>query len=370
MRIVIITDVLARPLYTARVRFVNQQLLAAGHQVSWFAEKSPDTIPDDILPANLVEIPYYESAFDRFFKAPLILLADHKNRFFARNIKPTYAPDLVFVSTFHTFGLRAGLCLAHRYNCPLHIDLRDIAEQTPANSYSRPIMSVSRIYRAINIHRRNKVLRQANTITTVSRFQQKLISSINANTHIIYNGYDATIFKPEDKLHDGTIRIVYAGRWYGKEMQDPTPLFTALQKADFKYILVFYTGTEVHDELSRLARQYGVEIELHDYVCNSEVPKILNQSDVALVLTSPSNRGILTTKFFEALGTRTPVLCVPSDRGELANLIRTTKAGLASADSKEILDFLRNPHCECDNPDLYSRQHQTEKLINLFQNNG
>lgn len=366
MNIVIITDALTEPLYTPRIRFLNRHLIAAGHNVTWFAEQSPSDIPDDLRPANLIEIPYYHSSTDRTLKAPFIFLCDHKNRFFERKIKLTEKPDIIFVSTFLTFGLRAGLHLSRKYKCPLHVDLRDIAEQTPANSYSRSFLSASRLYRTININRRNKILRKATTLTTVSRFHQKLLSRINPNTHLIYNGYDANMFKPAEKPVSNRINIIYTGRWYGRDMQDPLPLFKALQKADFKYNLAFYTAPDVHDELRGLAYQYGIDIELHGYIPNSDIPNLLNKANVALVLTSPSNKGVLTTKFFEALGTATPVLCVPSDRGELASLIHSTHAGLASSDPDEILQFLRHPHAEIENSEKYSRQYQTERLCSLF----
>ena len=366
MNILIITDALTAPLYTPRVRFLNQRLLADGNSVVWFTEKAQD-IPEKVRPSNLIEIPYYNNShLDHLVKGLLSFLFDHKNRYFARHIKPATKPDLIFVSSFHTFGLRAALHLSHLYKTPLHIDLRDIAEQTPANSYSRSFLSASAIYRNINIRRRNRVLRYASTITTVSHFHKNLLSRINPNTHIVYNGYDATLFRAMPKTTSNKVNILYTGRWYGPDMQDPLPLFRTLEKADFPYELNFYTSPDVHQQLQEMAAKHNVQIHLHPYVSNEQVPALLNTADVALVLTSPSNKGVLTTKFFEALGCGIPVLCVPSDEGELASLIRSTKAGLASSNTEEILAFLRHPHAEVDNPEVFSRQHQTDILCSLF----
>jgi len=366
LNILIITDSLFAPLYVPRVRFLNQRLLADGHNVTWYTEKVQD-IPDSLRPSNLVEIPYYTgSRIDHLIKGTLSFLFDHKNRFFARKIKPSNKPDLVFVSSFLTFGLRAGLRLSRLYNCPLHIDLRDIAEQTPANSYSRSFLSKSVIYRQVNIYRRNNVLRYATTITSVSHFHKDLLSRINPNTHIVYNGYDSRIFRPMPKPASDVIKILYLGKWYGPEMQDPLPLFRALQRADFPYELHFYTGTDVHSQLQGMADAHNVQIHLHSYIPNEEVPALLNTADVAIVLTSPANRGILTTKLFEALGCGIPVLAVPSDEGELASFLQSTKAGLASSDTDEILAFLRHPHADVEHPEIYSRQHQTDILCSLF----
>ncbi|MCQ2344463.1 MAG: glycosyltransferase [Paludibacteraceae bacterium] len=380
MNVIIITDALTAPLFTPRVRFLNRQLLAEGHNVTWFAERYQD-IPSDIRPGNLVEIPYYSGhKADRLFKGVLSFLFDHKNRFFAHkilrhSIERSITPDIVFVSTFHIFGLRAGFAVARRYHCPLHIDLRDIAEQTPTNAYSRPFLSNNALYRKISIGRRNDILRRAASVSTVSKFQKETVSRVNPNTHVIYNGYDSTIFYPSRKaINQRPITILYVGRWYGERMQDPHPLFRAISgRMDVR--LVFYTGVEVHGRLRKLADNYNVNLELHPYVPNPQIPELLRNADIALVLTSPENRGVLTTKFFEALGTRTPVLCTPSDNGELAELIRITHAGIASSDPVEILGFIDGTirgggaglFSAGFDVTVFSRQYQTSRLINLLK---
>ena len=65
-----------------------------------------------------------------------------------------------------------------------------------------------------------------------------------------------------------------------------------------------------------------------------------------LVLTSEHTHGMLTTKFYEALGCQRPILCVPSDRGDLAELIRYTNAGIATDDTEEIKRFILEKYQE------------------------
>lgn len=366
MRIVIITDALTAPLYTPRVRFLNRQLRAEGHSVVWFAEASPQ-IPADIRPDNLVEIPYYRR-HDHGIKGILSLLFDHKNRYFARHIRPDFTPDLIFCSTFMTFGLRAGVALSSRYGCPLAVDLRDIAEQTPTNAYSQSALRSSGLYRAVNIRRRNRALRRADCITTVSRFHASVIGAINPHTHIIYNGYDAEMFRPEHHTPGAIRRVIYTGRWYGTDMQDPRPILRAIAGVD-DVRLTFYTDPACHEQLMELARSCGADraVAMHDYVPNGRVPELLHQADCALILTSPHNHGVLTTKFFEALGCHTPVLCCPSDHGELAALIADTHAGLATDDPAEMLSFVRTSgHSAPVGAEQYSRQTQTGRLIRLL----
>ena len=65
-----------------------------------------------------------------------------------------------------------------------------------------------------------------------------------------------------------------------------------------------------------------------------------------LVLTSPDTHGMLTTKFYEALGCEKPILCVPSDKGALAELMAHTNAGLASDDIEQIKTFILEKYQE------------------------
>lgn len=375
MRITIITDALTAPLYTPRVRFLNKELQKRGHQVVWYTERYKE-IPEELRPQNLVEIDYYKGRFHGI-KGVMSLLFDHKNRFFEREIcAKAEKSDIVFCSTFHTFGLRAAAALAERDKARLHIDLRDIAEQTPLNSYSNPIFrafGLQKIYRQINIRKRNRILAKADNITSVSKFHKQILGKVNPNTHIIYNGYDQEIFKPEHKQREGQFRIVYTGRWYGREMQEPYQLFETLSRVrDLDIKMVFYTGEEKHQELRALAKEYGVEqmVEINGYTANSEIPSILNSADMSVILTSPKNRGVLTTKFFEAIGTETPVLCSPSDQGELAETIEATDSGIAAQSAEEAERFIRELHAGTRHltfdAEQYSRQRQTERLMQIM----
>ena len=75
-----------------------------------------------------------------------------------------------------------------------------------------------------------------------------------------------------------------------------------------------------------------------------------------LVLTNTRTHGMLTTKFYEALGCAKPILCVPSDEGELAKLIEYTNAGIATADKEAIKAFITEIYNEWKQ-NGFTRQH-------------
>ena len=79
-------------------------------------------------------------------------------------------------------------------------------------------------------------------------------------------------------------------------------------------------------------------------IAHEQLGEAVRESSIMLVLTSTETHGMLTTKFYEALGCNKPVLCVPSDKGALADLIAYTKAGIATEDEEEIKAFIQGQY--------------------------
>jgi hypothetical protein len=120
--------------------------------------------------------------------------------------------------------------------------------------------------------------------------------------------------------------------------------------------------------------------EIHDLVPVSEVPNLLNKSSIILVLTNKSDetgpKGIMTTKFFEAVGVEKPVLCVKSDEGCLAQVINDTNAGLSAKTEEEVIEFITEKYKEWQkngftrqnvrNKDYFCRENQANQFIEIF----
>ena len=128
-----------------------------------------------------------------------------------------------------------------------------------------------------------------------------------------------------------------------------------------------------------MANQYKLTtpLILNHYINNSEIPNKLNESSIILVLSNNNNRGIMTTKFFEALGVEKPILCVRSDDGYLAQTIKETKSGLAATNVNEIKNFilyhynqwkkLGYTHVEIKNKNQFSRQNQAIQFEEILK---
>ena len=108
----------------------------------------------------------------------------------------------------------------------------------------------------------------------------------------------------------------------------------------------------------------------------------MHKSSIMLVLNNQQMEkryfGIMTTKFFEAIGANRPVLSIPDNHDNLSQLVRETGCGLASSDVREIEQFLIEKHAEwkrrgyvCGTVDEavrmdYSRRKGAEILEHLF----
>lgn len=363
IRILILSDPFSSPSYTPRLRCLCDNLLEHGYDVEVYTEKDQANSFAHAYP--IYEFPLYRGSWDWVIKSIWSLLTDWRNRHFSRLVRlatQNKQYDLVFCTTFSTFPLRAAADVARERHLPLYVDIRDLDEQVPNAQYQRHRQWWARPwrgwYKTVNIRRRNRVLHIADHITTVSPWHVEFIQNIvqkKDNIHLIYNGFDQRQFYFEPVKTEQFL-ISYIGRIY-----------------EFQNLAL----------IQQIIREIGnpdILLNLHTPDNNplslSEVPNEIRRSSIMLVLTNPSAKGMMTTKFFEALGCEKPVLCIPSDNGCLAQTIHDTHAGIASSDSKEIKTFILEKYNEwktngythqpVQNINCFTRQNQAKQFENLF----
>ena len=361
LNILILADPFGRPSFAPRLRYLCNYLMRQGHQIAVYTEQfQPFDFPHSY---PIIEKPIaYHSTWQWAWQSLWSLLTDWRNRQFSQWVKEQVKEqdfDMVFCTTFSTFPLRAAYDIAREKNIPLITDIRDLDEQVPGAQYqshrqwwAKPF---SRWYKRVNIRRRNRVLCAANVVTTISPWHVDFIRQYNSNVHLIYNGYDPTQFYAKDIPTD-TFRISYIGRIYE------------------------FQSTALIEQAVRELNLPNVELNIHTPDCQpiplNQVGDELRRSSMALVLTNPYARGMMTTKFFEAFGCEKPILCIPSDNGLLAETICLTNAGLASSDINEIKAFILEKYHEWQqngftrqaviNKEQFSREKQAQQFEQLF----
>lgn len=307
--------------------------------------------------------------------------------------------ELILCSSFRTFPLPAAQRVAHKYKLPLVVDLRDIIEQYTGDEFMSHTLpsfcGLNKLFVAVfkrkSLRDRNRVLEKAGYVTTVSPWHVDILKQYNPKVELIYNGFDPELFYPEQKQTSQFI-ITYTGRLLSTAMRDPGLLLEALAILSKEKVFTYkecrvywYVDDASRKIITEEAKKYGVlsYMDFKGYVPASEIPSILNNSSVLLLLTNRAKgtgpKGVMTTKFFESLAVEKPVLCVRSDESYLARAINETQAGLAATHVKEVCHFLKAYYKEwkkngytsslTDKSQLlrFSREEQAKQFIHIFE---
>ena len=306
--------------------------------------------------------------------------------------------DLILCSTYRSFPLDAARKLSKETGLPLIVDLRDIVEQFSGyEMFAQKLPSIPLIRDVVgwilkkrSFWERNAALKAASHVTTVSPWHVETLKKFNPNTSLIYNGYDPEFFYPAP-VRNSQFTITYTGRLISLAVRNPDLFFLAVKRLSDEGIFsanecrIQWYIDEVSQELLRVeACKYGLEeyMDYPGYVSGSEIPKVLNQSSVLLVLANKSAgngpKGIMTTKLFESLAVERPLLCVRSDEDCLEAVIKKTNIGLAARTEQEAYDFLKHHYLQWKSTGLtyidvnhkevknFSRKEQALQFLRLF----
>ena len=401
-RILFISDAHTPPLYGVRVRFFADFMAKRGHEVVLVSErydeskeqraKSKEQRTNNSYNHLAVRI-YSANRTLKILQRVLVWLADMffpcKECIFTRGVRKAIEDrkfDVVICSTFHSFPLLTAQTIANELGAKLVVDVRDMAEQMQGYVYHEyhPRWShwLLALKQKAELRRRNEVLRSADALTTVSPWHVEQLRQYNPNATLIYNGYDSEEVMPRAEKQK-KFEIVYLGKFYGEPLQNVSTFFRLMQNLiedeGLDINLVFYTDDKSRARLSEhIPQNIADHTRFEDYVPRGQVPEILSKASAALVLTNEERpegpHGMMTTKFFEALGAGVPVLCTRTNGGCLADVVNSTAAGITDIDTEKFCQYIRALYRQwqttgmthADTPDelrqFYNRQKQTEKL--------
>lgn len=289
--------------------------------------------------------------------------------------------DIILCSTCELFPLNIAYKIAKKYKIPWVADLRDIYEQ-----YTMERAFLGKIYQKTGIQRRNFLLEKASAIVTVSKKHVETLGSYGLKACPIYNGADTDVFIPSQHSLD-KFRIVYTGTLVTLGGRDVSPLFSVIQQLhinkeiDYRNCRIqFYSDTESHTIVNKLKPSFCVSdfIDCFNYIPVVEVPKVLNEAAVLLLFLDNENKGIMTTKFFEYLAVKRPVLSIWSDKGEVEEIINNFNAGIAARTEADIKSFIKSKYDEwlktkytvcysdCNDVGKFSRRYAAKQFTELF----
>jgi glycosyltransferase involved in cell wall biosynthesis len=291
--------------------------------------------------------------------------------------------DIVLCSTWTLFPLNIAYKISKLFNIPWIADLRDIYEEYPVKT-----SILMGLFNKIGKLRRNYLLKKSNYVTVVSKKHQEILSNYKIKARIIYNGFDSELFIPSKNRRLDKFRIVYTGTLSNFSVgYDISPLFSSINKLfNNGYIgyenfrIQFYSDSKSREIINDLAIKYKINdfIDIFNNISFIEIPKILNDASILLLLVPGRNMGIMTTKFYEYLGVGRPILCIWNDEGEIEDIINKSNTGIAAKIEEEIQSFIKNKYDEWlntgyvnsdNNNDFimqFSRKNQAKQFTDLF----
>lgn len=391
-RILILCEAIAPPAFSPRVLTLAQYLQDQGWQCTILTEECEQQAFDTAI------CPIYQMpAYHKLLADKLCYGKDKALYRYAVEKLDMQNYDLIFCSSYYYFPLLAAQKLAKRYHLPLVVDLRDIAEQWGKESYFTRRLTpwkgldycIGKLYERKQLRMRNRVLRYAKAVTSVSPWHRQLLAQYNTNTQLIFNGYDEQVFVPKD-VQTEVFQIAYLGKLYSTKLRDPRLLFAALQEllaegqiAENELRVLFHIDEKAKEPLTELATEYQISpvVDIQGYIPRAEIVSVMHLSSILLVLTTKSTEegthGIMGTKFFENMGVEKPVLCIRSDEECLAQVISETHAGLAATEVEQVKAFVMEKYLEwkkngftrqtARNKAMFTRQRQAEQFKEVFE---
>ncbi|MCG8612878.1 MAG: hypothetical protein MI864_20395, partial [Pseudomonadales bacterium] len=284
--------------------------------------------------------------------------------------------DAVLATAPRAYTMRIANQLNTEFGIPWAADFRDVPGELTRHQghWSTEKMALNLIM---------KFCASAQALVTVSTpLAKKLESASDKPVEVIFNGFESQKQTTKNKNPD-IFTIVYCGSIMID--RDPTPLLDALDlMIKNKNPLVHKLRFHYYGRSGQLLKKYIGERPCSHLVQDMgsvSLQESLNaqQNATALLLLSHANGiGIMTSKIFEYLAARRPILSVPGDQDVTDELLDKTRAGITGSNPEQLVNILSSwlnewienkaLNYKVDETEVakYSRIRQTERLANLL----
>jgi len=228
-----------------------------------------------------------------------------------------------------------------------------------------------------------KVFTSANAIVTISNDMIRMFKekASNQKFYLIPNGFDNTDFTQNIDNKNENFTIAYTGSISKDRV--PHVLFSALNKlikVDGITNLRFNFAGKYCPEFEEEIKKYNLESisDLRGFVPHKESTQILQNADVLLLVVDnvKNNKGFLTGKLFEYMGTKKPTFAIGPVDGDAHSFLKESNSGAMVGYTDDdgaykLLKEMYNNWKEGNNiytfdVQQFSRQNLTKKLAEVF----
>lgn len=216
-----------------------------------------------------------------------------------------------------------GLKLKQQFSLRWIADFRDPWTKIHYLQLSPPTPLVMNIHRYLE----RKIVKTADKCLVVS---ENIKAELPAgNKVVLYNGFDARDFENIPYHRDEIFRIKYIGQiTAGQDILALMRILLPLM-AGKKYSLSFIGTNLEENTIKELLTLAPGKVIVKPFVEHAEAISEMVNSELLILLINQNkhNLGIITTKLFEYIGSKTKILCVGPAQGEAAQIIHRYDAG-------------------------------------------
>ncbi|NQY68707.1 MAG: hypothetical protein HRT72_13415 [Flavobacteriales bacterium] len=244
------------------------------------------------------------------------------------------------------------------------------------------------ILRKLEKRSEKKWLSNVACITTVSDFYAKRLSSfLSKPSYTVMNGFEEEDFVPyeEVKLFE-EFTITYNGTLY--HSQKIEPFLEAIKEVIEHYgervkIKLLFPGLDVNpnhgDRVRAVFRGYESNFTISERITKKEVVQIQQKSHMLLMIAHQGIKGVASSKIFDYLGARKPIVLFEGDNDVLEEIVLSANAGYVWKTREEVkLGLIKTVDEYLVNSSVgmsiieserlkYTRESQVEKLAEVIK---
>lgn len=230
-----------------------------------------------------------------------------------------------------------------------------------------------------------EVLNESDAVISVGQLMSDELATINgvqkSKFNVITNGYDEDDLVKTVIEKDKKFSIAHIGTLV--KTRNPKILWKVLSELVsenelFKNALEIKLVGKLDIAVKESIEEYKLSsfVNKIDYMPHDKVIEEQQRSRVNLLLVNqtPNAKSILTGKFFEYLSAGAPVLAIGPTDGDVATILKETKAGMISdfndaiSLKKNILELFKNQNITRNEDEIknYSRKNLTKKLAEIL----
>lgn len=242
---------------------------------------------------------------------------------------------------------RFGYLLNKKFATPWIADYRDDWNTSEVN-FSRGFLDG--MLKKMQQHDEKKWVKTANCITSISPYYaDKIGKFVKKESHVLLNGFfeeDVNQFKNETPFEKFT--VVYNGMLYAS--QEIEVFLTAFKELVLKYpanrnrIILRFPGIlflkEVAARVALLMKGFEDVLEMTERISRIDVLKIQAKSHLLLMVAHKGAKGIPSSKIYEYIGLKRPVMICPSDNDILEQTFSKYNLGYIAQNELEAFEQL------------------------------